>query len=45
MNIGYKMISGEIKINGSVNDFLGSEMTGGLIYVKGNAGNLLVHLI
>ena len=38
-NIGSKMISGEIKVNGSVHDFLGAEMSGGLIYITGNAGN------
>ena len=40
-NIGFKMISGEIKINGSVDNFLGAEMSGGEIYVKGNAGNFV----
>tara|TARA_B100000963_G_scaffold195405_1_gene170103 strand:- start:436 stop:1257 length:822 start_codon:yes stop_codon:yes gene_type:complete len=40
-NTGYKMISGEIKIIGSVDDFLGAEMSGGQIYVKGNAGNFV----
>ena len=34
------MISGEIKINGSVGDFL-EPMSGGEIYVKGNAGNFV----
>ena len=40
-NIGYKMISGAIKIKGSVDNFLGAEMSGGEIYVKGNAGNFV----
>ena len=35
------MISGEIKINGSVDNFLGAEMSGGEIYFKGNAGNFV----
>jgi Formylmethanofuran dehydrogenase subunit C len=35
------MISGAIKIKGSVDNFLGAEMSGGEIYVKGNAGDFV----
>tara|TARA_B100000287_G_scaffold435463_1_gene503911 strand:+ start:2510 stop:3331 length:822 start_codon:yes stop_codon:yes gene_type:complete len=39
LNVGARMISGEIYVKGSVDDFLGAEMSGGFLHVSENAKN------